>query len=68
MTFCTQTVGPLAPQRAQAMGKQAEGSELTLLENICQEEGKAAEEGGERERGEKQINNNVEHDNDDNHS
>lgn len=49
------------------MGKQAEGSDLTLLKHVCQEGGETGQEGGERER-RKKINNNVEHDHDDNHS
>ena len=49
------------------MEKQAGDSELTLLENICQEKGKTEAERG-REKGEKKINNNVENDSDDHHS
>lgn len=44
------------------MEKRVGGSELTLLENICQEGGKPREEWG-REKGEKNINKNVENDN-----
>lgn len=45
ITLCTQVI--LFPKTAQAIEKQAGGNELTLLENICQEEGKT---GGKRER------------------
>lgn len=45
ITLCTQVI--LFPKRAQAIEKQRGGNELTLLENICQEEGKA---GGKRQR------------------
>lgn len=56
----------LVPKRAQPMGKQAGGCELTLLEDICQEEGETGAEAGKR--GEKGINNNVDNDRDDKHS
>lgn len=52
ITLCTRVI--LFPKRAQAIEKQAGGNELTLLENICQEEGKTEEKGrekgGKRER------------------
>ena len=45
MTPCTQVI--LFPKRAQLIEKQARGNELTLLENICQQERKT---GGKREK------------------
>lgn len=48
--------------------QQAEGRDLTLLKHVCQEGGETGQAGGGRERGEKEINNNVDHDHDDNHS
>lgn len=52
ITLSTQTI-PFS-QRAQPMDKQAGGSELTLLENVCQDGGKTEEE-REREKTEKLI-------------
>lgn len=63
------TLGPQTtpvPKRAQLMEKQAGGSELTLLENICQDGGKQRRRGEREEK--QQVSDKVEHDGDDNRS